>query len=64
MIHCSHLHRTRASRLGLGDGTNRNTPTKVTGLTNVTQLAAGDSHSLVLHDDGTVSSFGHNYNGQ
>ena len=58
MIHCSHLYRTRASRLGLGDTTDRNTPTKVTGLTNVTQLAAGEAHSLVLHDDGTVSSFG------
>jgi alpha-tubulin suppressor-like RCC1 family protein len=28
------------------------------------QLTAGDGHSLVLHDDGTVSSFGHNNNGQ
>ena len=28
------------------------------------QLAAGKYHSLVLHDDGTVSAFGHNNNGQ
>ena len=28
------------------------------------QLAAGDSHSLVLHDDGTVSAFGLNNDGQ
>ena len=64
MIHCSHLHRTRASRLGLGDTTNRNTPVKVPGLTNVTQLAAGGAHSLALHSDGTVSSFGYNEVGQ
>ena len=64
MIHCSHLHRTRASRLGLGDTTNRNTPTKVQGLTNVMQLTAGGYHSLALHGDGTVSSFGSNHFGQ
>ena len=48
----------------MGDTTNRNTPTKVTGLANVMQLAAGSAHSLVLHDDGTVSAFGRNFNGQ
>ena len=51
------------TRLGLGDTTQRTAPTKVPGLTNVTQLAAG-SHSLALHGDGTVSSFGANNNGQ
>ena len=64
MIHCSHLHRTRASRLGLGDTKRRNTPTKVTGLANVMQLAAGDLYSLALHNDGTVSAFGRNNYGQ
>jgi alpha-tubulin suppressor-like RCC1 family protein len=48
----------------LGNTTRRTTPTKVTGLANVMQLAAGDSHSLALHNDGTVSAFGSNSNGQ
>jgi alpha-tubulin suppressor-like RCC1 family protein len=43
----------------LGDSTNRNTPVKVPGLTNVLQLTAGATHSLALHSDGTVSSFGY-----
>ena len=47
----------------MGDTTNRNTPVKVPGLTNMTQLTAG-YHSLALHSDGTVSSFGYNNNGQ
>ena len=64
MIHCSHLHRTRASRLGLGHSADRTTPTKVPGLTNVTQLTAGGSYSLALHNDGAVSAFGWNYYGQ
>jgi alpha-tubulin suppressor-like RCC1 family protein len=48
----------------LGDTTDRNTPTKVTGLANVMQLAAGEYHSLALHNDGAVSAFGRNYDGQ
>ena len=69
MIHCSHLHRTRASRLGFrrkysAFGYNGYTPVKVPGLTNVTQLAAGEYHSLALHGDGTVSAFGRNNGGQ
>ena len=48
----------------MGDTTNRNTPVKVPGLTNVMQLAAGEYHSLALHGDGTVSSFGRNSYGQ
>ena len=42
----------------------RTTPTKVPGLTRVTQLTASGSYSLALHDDGTVSSFGQNNYGQ
>ena len=39
-------------------------PTKVLELTSVMQLTAGRYHSLALHDDGTVSSFGRNNYGQ
>ena len=48
----------------MGDRTDRTTPTKVPRLTDVTQLTAGFYHSLALHDDGTVSSFGSNSFGQ
>ena len=48
----------------MGDRTDRTTPTKVPGLTGVKQLTAGGAHSLALHDNGTVSSFGRNYHGQ
>jgi len=48
----------------LGDTTDRTTPKKVPGLADVTQLTAGVFHSLALHDDGTVSSFGRNNYGQ
>ena len=48
----------------MGDTTDRTTPTKVPGLTSVKQLTAGGSHSLALHDDGTVSAFGRNSYGQ
>ena len=48
----------------MSDTTDRTTPTKVLRLTNVTQLTAGRFHSLALHDDGTVSSFGRNNYGQ
>ena len=48
----------------MGDTTDRTTPTNVPGLTGVKQLTAGGEHSLALHDDGTVSSFGRNRNGQ
>ena len=53
----------------MGDTTKRTTPTKMLGLTGVKQVTAGGAfqygdHSLVLHDDGTVSSFGRNNYGQ
>ena len=34
------------------------------GLTNVTQIAAGSSHSLALNADGTVVAWGNNLSGQ
>jgi len=52
------------TRLGLFDKGSRYVPTKVLGLTNVTQLTAGDGFSLALHGDGTVSAFGWNNYGQ
>src|SRR5919202_2518513 len=39
-------------------------PTQVTGLINVTAIAAGDNHSLALRSDGTVWAWGDNSSGQ
>jgi|GEM_PF-1205476 len=59
----------------LGDGTyshttgtdimesGRSTPARVIGLSNVTAIAAGDKFSMALKDDGTVWTWGANYNG-
>ena len=44
----------------MGDTTKRTTPTKVLELTSVKQLTAGGDHSLALHGNGMVSSFGRN----
>jgi alpha-tubulin suppressor-like RCC1 family protein len=50
----------------VGDGTtiNRTAPVQVTGLTGVTQVAAGTNHSLALRSDGTVWAWGYNNAGQ
>src|SRR5439155_1177362 len=50
----------------LGDGTTitRLSPVQVTGLTGVTQVAAGCIHSLALRSDGTVWAWGDNNAGQ
>ena len=51
----------------LGDGTTttyRTGPVKVSGLSGVTDVAAGCSHSLALKDDGTVWAWGLGENGQ
>ena len=53
----------------LGNGTTSSNhdaenPVPVTGLTGVTQVAAGGEHSLALLSDGTVMAWGDNGNGQ
>jgi alpha-tubulin suppressor-like RCC1 family protein len=45
-------------QLGDGTTTNRSTPVQVSGLSNVTAVAAGASHSLALRGDGTVWAWG------
>ena len=49
----------------LGDGTpvSSRTPVQVTGLTGVTQIAAGDGFGLALRSDGTVWAWGWNRDG-
>jgi alpha-tubulin suppressor-like RCC1 family protein len=55
-------------QLGIGDESTfiSYTPVAVTGLSDkiITQLAAGDSHSLALISDGTAFAWGFNMNGQ
>ena len=56
--------RNEYGQLGLGDKTDRSTPTPITGLTGVKQLVAGTYHILALMNDGTVKSWGDNSCGQ
>lgn len=56
--------RNSYGQLGLGDKTNRNTPTLIPGLEGVKQLSAGNAHVLALMEDGTVRAWGYNVNGQ
>jgi hypothetical protein len=46
--------------LGLGDTTNRNTSTLITGLSNVKQVTCGGDHTIFLLNDGTVKVCGMN----
>jgi alpha-tubulin suppressor-like RCC1 family protein len=51
----------------LGDAnynTSRKTPVKVSNLSGVKAIAAGDDHNLALKTDGTVWAWGYNYYGQ
>lgn len=53
----------------LGNGTSgsfgaNSTPGLVSGLTNIVRVAAGFNNSFAMKDDGTVWSWGGNYNGQ
>jgi alpha-tubulin suppressor-like RCC1 family protein len=50
-------------QLGDGNTVSSRTPVQVTGLTGVTQIAAGDGFGLALRSDGTVWAWGWNRNG-
>lgn len=51
-------------QLGIGSQTDTPTPTRVSALGGVSQVAAGQSHSLALLSNGTVYGWGHNNDGQ
>ncbi|MEK7309400.1 MAG: RCC1 repeat-containing protein, partial [Planctomycetota bacterium] len=51
-------------QLGNNSTTNSPTPVQVSGLTGVTKIASGYSHSLALKSDGTVWTWGYNLYGQ
>lgn len=54
-----------SGELGLApDFSNHNTPIPVSGLTNIKAIATGEEYSLALGSDGTVWSWGSNYDGQ
>jgi alpha-tubulin suppressor-like RCC1 family protein len=53
-----------AGQLGNGTTTNSPTPVQVSGLSDVTAIAAGFNHSLALRTDGTVRAWGNNFAGQ
>lgn len=53
-----------SGQLGLGDATNRTSPTQVTGVSGITTVAAGGAHSLAAGADGAVWSWGANGSGQ
>lgn len=49
---------------GLALGTFVNTPTQISGVSNVQDVAAGDYHAAALRPDGTVATWGYNAVGQ
>lgn len=54
-------------QLGIGNTTNKNVPTLVTGALNgkkIISIAAGDKHSLAMDDAFNVYAWGYNYYGQ
>ena len=51
-------------RLGDGTTTDRLTPVQVSGLSNVTAIAACGAHTVALKEDGTVWAWGYNGSGQ
>ena len=51
-------------QLGLGDATDRDTPTQATSVNDVVAVAAGGFHSLFVKRDGTLWAMGYNGDGQ
>jgi alpha-tubulin suppressor-like RCC1 family protein len=51
-------------QLGVGDFSNRNTPTLIPNLTNIVQISTRFKHSLLLDNNGKIYSFGDNSRGQ
>ena len=54
----------KRGQLGLGDKTERDTPTQVTNGNDVVAVAAGSDHSLFVKRDGTLWAMGYNESGQ
>ncbi len=51
-------------QLGLGDTSDRHTPTRVGSASNWVAVAAGADHSLALKSNGTLWAWGYNYDGE
>mmetsp|Transcript_2173 Transcript_2173/g.2632 ORF Transcript_2173/g.2632 Transcript_2173/m.2632 type:complete len:268 (+) Transcript_2173:35-838(+) len=61
-VHC--WGRNKFGQVGVGDSTQRNTPTLVDGISGVTDIVLGYHHSCALEDDGVVHCWGRNFYGQ
>lgn len=53
-----------SAQLGISDGVNKTTPTLITGLSNVKQIACGNNHSVFLLNDYSIKLCGRNDLGQ
>ena len=51
-------------QLGLGNSSYKNSPTQISSLSGIAEIAAGPNHSLFLKSDGTLLACGSNINGQ
>ena len=56
--------RNNYGQLGLGDNTNRNTPTQIQGYEDIIAVSCGMYHTAIVKSDGTVYTFGLNTYGQ